>query len=159
MKVELVFSNAVLMRHKPWLLEAFVLMSWLWWTSRRQTFVLNMCCDHSVVGVVTTLGTGRFGAIFTIRTSFLSCPRRSNQRWGLLSLLFNGYGVLSQGVTRLRSEDDHSSPCSAKVKKEWSYTCAVHMCPYRVKRGSCLRTLYKASACLSAVTCSLFITK
>jgi hypothetical protein len=32
-------------------------------------------------------------------------------------------GVLSLGVKRLESEDDHSPPSSAEVKDAWSYTC------------------------------------
>jgi hypothetical protein len=41
-------------------------------------------------------------------------------------------GALSLGVKRLRCEADHSPPCSAEVKNEWSYTSTPPICLHGV---------------------------
>jgi hypothetical protein len=51
-------------------------------------------------------------------------------------------GALSLGKEWLGSEDDHSPPCSAKVKNAWSYTSTpphIFMVRYLIKQEICLQ--------------------
>jgi hypothetical protein len=50
------------------------------------------------------------------------------------SLLSNGYWVSFPGVSKLKCEVDHSSPSSAEVKNEYSYTSTLPVCLYGVER-------------------------
>ena len=57
--------------------------------------------------------------------------------WGTPSLLLSGHWSPSLGL-----EFDHSSPSSAKVKNEYSYTSAPPVCLYWVDRNSFTFTFY-----------------
>ena len=68
---------------------------------------------------------------------FLTCPDRP---WGPPNLLYNGYWVFPGGKEQPGREADPSSPSSAVIKKEQSYTstppmgraaCTEHQCLYR----------------------------
>jgi hypothetical protein len=68
-------------------------------------------------------------------------------RGGPLSPLFSGYRlVLSTGINLPGRETNHSSPCSAKVTNEWSYTTTS---PYTFLActGKTLLLLNVTSAC------------
>jgi hypothetical protein len=58
----------------------------------------------------------------------VSPPKRPVRLWGPSSLVFNGYRGSFPGVKRPQREVDHSSPSSAVVRNEWSYTSAPPIC-------------------------------
>jgi hypothetical protein len=67
---------------------------------------------------------------------FSSSPKRPHWLWGPPSLVFIGYLVYFPVVKRSGCGVDHSSPSSAEVKNEWSYTSAPPICHHSVDRHS-----------------------
>jgi hypothetical protein len=72
---------------------------------------------------------------WTIRASnsgkgktYFSIPKRPDQLWGPTSPLFSGYSGSSSGIKRPGRDVDQSSPPSAEVKNEWSYTSTPIVC-------------------------------
>jgi hypothetical protein len=57
-----------------------------------------------------------------------SCTKHAGQLYGLPSLLFNGWRVVSRGVKRPEREVDRSPPSSAEFKNGWSYASAPLLC-------------------------------
>jgi hypothetical protein len=79
-------------------------------------------CNDEATGLMTGIRFSE-GA-----ENFFSSSPLPDRRWGLLSLLTNGYrpGVLSLGVKRLGREADRLPPSSVHVKKAWSCTSTSH---------------------------------
>jgi hypothetical protein len=67
---------------------------------------------------------------------FFSFPKRPDRLWGPPSLLFNGYRGTFPEVKWPEREVNHSSPSSAEIKNEWSYTSAPHICLHGMERES-----------------------
>ena len=75
-------------------------------------------------------GNGWFRVLILVEArDFFSSPPMSRQAVGQ-SLLFGRYWVSFLGVKHPGCEVNHSSPSSAKVKNEWSYTPAEPVFPY-----------------------------
>jgi hypothetical protein len=87
-----------------------------------------MLRQSSAADIATRLRFGRSEFRFPVRVTDFSLPqKRPDRNWGALSLLFNGYRVSFIRVKRPGHEENHSPPCSAEVKNEWSCT---HTAPY-----------------------------
>jgi len=92
-------------------------------------FILDSAVCIETLGI----GTGR-----TIRGSdhgednrVFSSSKGPDRLWNPTSLLFNGFPSSYKGLKRPKSESNHWSPSSAKVKKEKSYT-STPICVFMV---------------------------
>jgi hypothetical protein len=79
---------------------------------------------NSVVSIVTRLQAGRLEVQFLARARDSALFKKLRWLWGPPSLRALQWvpGVLSLGVKQLDCEADHSPPCCAEVKNEWSST-------------------------------------
>ena len=88
-----------------------------WNFTQFKLLVVGRC---SAVGIATELRAGRSGGSNPGGGEiFRTCPDRP---WGPPSLLYNGYRAFAGGKERPGRNADPSSPSSAVVMKEKSYT-------------------------------------
>jgi len=76
-----------------------------------------------VVGIVTSLRTGRSGVRIAVGKTDFSFVQNAQAGSGVLpSLLFKGYRSSFSEIKRPGSDVHNSPSSSAEVKNEWSYT-------------------------------------
>jgi hypothetical protein len=77
--------------------------------------------SFSAAGI--SIATGIWALCFGFRRDLFW--KHPNLLWDLIILLFNGYQETFLWVNWPGREADHSPPCNAEVKDEWSYTPTV----------------------------------